>query len=257
MLIDWFTVIAQALNFALLLWLMKRFLYKPILDAIDAREARIAAELADAASKQTEATREREDFARKNQEIDDAREAMLAKASAEASAERARLLDEARAAADALSAKRELAMRNSARDLSQSLRVRAQDEVFAIARQTLSELAGVSLDERVTAVFLQRLNELDEPARAGLRDAIAKASNRALVRSAFELPPDQRKRITYAVNQAFSADITLSFVEAPALVNGLELSTEGLKVSWSIADYLDTLQSGVDELLRAEPGSPA
>ena len=42
MLIDWFTVGAQALNFLILVWLLKRFLYKPILDAIDAREKRIA-----------------------------------------------------------------------------------------------------------------------------------------------------------------------------------------------------------------------
>ena len=47
MLIDWFTVGAQALNFAILVWLLKRFLYKPILNAIDARESRIAAQLAD------------------------------------------------------------------------------------------------------------------------------------------------------------------------------------------------------------------
>ncbi len=53
MLIDWFTVGAQALNFVILVWLMKRFLYKPILDAIDAREKRIATELADAGRKKS------------------------------------------------------------------------------------------------------------------------------------------------------------------------------------------------------------
>ena len=51
MLIDWFTVGAQALNFIILVWLLKRFLYKPILNAVDAREKRIAAELADATKK--------------------------------------------------------------------------------------------------------------------------------------------------------------------------------------------------------------
>ena len=45
MLIDWFTVGAQTLNFVILVWLMKRYLYKPVLDAIDAREQRIASEL--------------------------------------------------------------------------------------------------------------------------------------------------------------------------------------------------------------------
>jgi F0F1-type ATP synthase membrane subunit b/b' len=51
MLIDWFTVGAEAINFLILMWLLKRFLYKPILDAIESREQKIAAELADAATK--------------------------------------------------------------------------------------------------------------------------------------------------------------------------------------------------------------
>ena len=51
MLIDWFTVGAQALNFLILILLMKRFLYKPILNAIDGREKRIAKELKDADAK--------------------------------------------------------------------------------------------------------------------------------------------------------------------------------------------------------------
>ena len=57
MLIDWFTVGAQALNFLILVWLMKRFLFKPVLDAIDAREKRIAAAIADADQKKAEATK--------------------------------------------------------------------------------------------------------------------------------------------------------------------------------------------------------
>ena len=106
MLIDWFTVGAQALNFLILVWLMKRFLYKPILDAIDAREKRIAAAIADADQKKAEATKEREEFQRKNEEFDQQRAALVTQATEEANAERQRLLDDARQAADALSAKR-------------------------------------------------------------------------------------------------------------------------------------------------------
>jgi F-type H+-transporting ATPase subunit b len=53
MLIDWFTVVAQVLNFLILVWLLKRFLYRPILNAIDVREKRIAAEVADARRRRT------------------------------------------------------------------------------------------------------------------------------------------------------------------------------------------------------------
>src|SRR5450631_4660557 len=111
MLIDWFTVGAQAINFIILVWLLKRFLYKPILNAVDAREKRIAAELADADAKEAEAQKERDEFQHKNEEFDQQRAALLNKATDEAKAERQRLLDEARKTADAISSQRQEALK--------------------------------------------------------------------------------------------------------------------------------------------------
>ena len=112
MLIDWFTVGAQALNFLILVWLMKRFLYKPVLRAINEREKRIAAELANADTKKAEAQKESDEFKHKNEEFDQQRAALFDKATGEAKAEGQRLLDEARKAAAALSLKRQEALRN-------------------------------------------------------------------------------------------------------------------------------------------------
>src|SRR6185437_2066391 len=112
MLIDWFTVGAQALNFIILVWLLKRFLYKPVLNAVDAREKRIAAEIADADSKKAEAQKKRDEYQRKNEEYDQQRAALMSKATEAANDERQGLLDEARKAADALSVKRQEALRS-------------------------------------------------------------------------------------------------------------------------------------------------
>src|SRR5271168_198154 len=161
MLIDWFTVGAQALNFIVLVWLLKRFLYKPILNAVDAREKRIAAELADADAKMAEAQRERDEFLHKNEEFDQQRTSLLSKATDDANAERQRLLDDARKAADALSAKRGEAMRSDANNLNQAIRRRTQQEVFAIARKALSDLATANLEERMCDVFIGRLRTMD------------------------------------------------------------------------------------------------
>ena len=60
MLIDWFTVAAQAVNFLILVWLLKRFLYKPILGAMDAREQRIASRLRQAETEKAEARKDGE-----------------------------------------------------------------------------------------------------------------------------------------------------------------------------------------------------
>ncbi|SPE61566.1 ATP synthase subunit b 2 [Verrucomicrobia bacterium] len=250
MLIDWFTVGAQALNFLILVWLLKRFLYKPILRAIDARERRIAAELADADARKAEAKKERDEFQHKNEEFDQQRAALLSKATDEAKAERQRLLDEARKAADALNAKRQETLRIDAHNLNQAISRRAQEEVFAITRKALTDLATTSLEQRLGEVFTRRLRTMDGKAKVGLGEALKTSSDPALVRSAFDLPAEQRAAIQNALNETFSAEIHVRFETAPDLISGIELTTNGQKVAWSIADYLASLEKGVGELLK-------
>jgi F-type H+-transporting ATPase subunit b len=266
MLIDWFTVGAQALNFLILVWLMKRFLYQPILHAIDEREKRIAAELGDADAKKAEAQKESDEFQRKNEEFDQQRAELLSKAMEEAKAERQRLLDEARQAADALSAKRQETLRNDAHLLNQAISRRTQQEVFAIARKALTDLATTSLEERLGEVFTRRLREMDGQAKEGLAEALKTATEPSLVRSAFELPAEQRAVIQNALYETFSADpsmqlrtgVHIRFETAPDLISGIELiTTNGQKVAWSIADYLVSLEKGVDELLKEKDKSIA
>ena len=257
MLIDWFTVGAQALNFLILVWLLKRFLYQPILHAIDAREQRIAAELADAAAKKAEAQKERDEFQHKNEEFDQQRAAVLSKAADEAKADRQRLLDEARKAADALTAKRQETLRSDAHNLNQAISRRTRQEVFAIARKALTDLATTSLEERLGEVFTRRLRTMDGRAKAALAEALKTSSDPALIRSAFDLPAEQRAVIQNALNETFSAEIRVRFETSPDLVGGIELTANGQKLAWSIADYLGSLEKDVAELLKAkDPPEP-
>jgi len=250
MLIDWFTVGAQALNFLILVWLMKRFLYKPTLHAIDAREERIAKELADADATKAEAQKEHDEFEHKNEEFDQQHASLLTKATDEVQAERQRLLDEARKAAATFSSKRQATLRNEEQNLHQAISRRTQHEVFAIARKALTDLATTSLEERMSEVFTRRLREMDGQAKASLREALKTASDPAVVRSAFDLPAEQHAAIQNAINETFSAEIHIRFETAPDLIGGIELTTNGQKVAWSIADYLVSLEKGVDDLLR-------
>jgi len=265
MLIDWFTVAAQALNFLILVWLLKHFLYQPILDAIDARERRIATELADADAKKAEAQQERDEFQHKNEAFDRQRAELLSQATEEAKTERQRLLDEARQAADALSAQRQETLRNDAQAQNQAISRRTQQEVFAIARKALTDLATVGLEERMVEVFTRRLQAMDDPAKAVLAEAFKTASEPALVRSAFELPAGQRTAIQKTLNETFMADLStplrtgidIRFETVPELVAGIELSVNGQKLAWSIADYLASLEKGVAELLKKQNKAPA
>jgi len=262
MLIDWFTVGAQVLNFVVLVWLMKRFLYQPVLDAIAAREKRIADQIADAAAKQALAATERKTFEDKNTAFDQQRAGLLGKAKADAQAEGQRLADEAQKAAAALAAQRQQLLATQAEHLQQAISGRAAHEVFAVARKTLADLANVALEERMVEVFMRRLRELPADAKDPLGAALKQRAEPARVRSHFKLPADQQAAIQDAVNVSFSADVPLRFETAADAVCGIELLAGGQKLAWSISEYLRDLEHEVAALLvpvvkpAAAPKSP-
>ena len=259
MLVDWFTVGAQVLNFIVLVWLLKRYLYKPILDAIDAREKRIEDELASADAKQTEAQKERDEFERKNEAFDQQRSALLLKATDEAKVERHRLIDEARQTADALSAKRRESLKAEALALNKEIDARTRQEVFAIARKALKDLAAADLDERMVHAFTQRLREIGNSEKATLGKAIRADTGSVLVRSVFDLAANQRSALQSEINELFSASARIRFESAPELISGIELTAGGQKIAWSIQDYLGSLEADVSALLdgKDRPASPA
>lgn len=250
MLIDWFTVAAQALNFLILVWLMRRFLWKPIRRAIDEREQRIAKELADAETKQAEALRQRDDLRAKNDALEERRAELLAQATAEASAERQRLLAEAKQAADAMTARRQAALQREAVDFGLALSRRTQKEVFAVARKVLADLSSTSLEERMADLFSQQLRALVEPGLANLKAALVKESGHAQVRSAFALPAGPRERIQTTIEETLRIPVFLRFEAAPDLIGGIELTAGGQRLGWNIADYVASLETGVAQLLK-------
>ena len=252
MLLDWFTIAAQALNFLILVWLMKRFLYRPILQAIDTREKLIAKELAEAEAKRAEAKKERDDFQQRNEAFDRQRADLLSKAEAEVKVQRQQWLDAARQAADELAAKRQTALQTDARNLNEAILIRTRQEVFSIARKVLTDLATANLEERMSEVFTRRLRELPDGQKATLGEALKKSAESAVVRSAFELAAGSRAAIQNALNETFSAEIRIRFAKAPDLVGGIELSAGGQKAGWNIAEYLADLEKRLAELLTAK-----
>lgn len=248
----WFTIAAQVINFLILVWLLKRFLYKPILHAIDEREKGIAAQLAAATAKEAEAQKECDDFQHKNEAFDKDRAALLTKATDDAKAEGQKLIDEAKKDADALRAKRQAALQTEQQNLNQDIKRWTQKQVFAIARKTLADLSGASLEERIGDVLVKRVRALTGDAKDQMATAFKSSNHTVSVHSAFDLPEAQQEAIKKAVTETFAPDANVQFETAPDLIGGIEISTNGHKIVWSIADYLSTLEKSVGELVHVD-----
>lgn len=247
MLIDWFTVGAQAVNFLILVWLLKRFLYKPVLAAVDEREKRITAELENADRKKEEALKEQTDFLHQKDEFERQRLALLLEATDSGKKERDRLLEAARTDTENLRSKSKKAWDDELNKLNQNIGTLAVQEVFSIARKTLADLADASLEERVTDVFIHRFQDMNGELRASLTPSLHSTPGPVLVRSAFELGAPQKKAIEQVVGPIFGEATAIDFETKPDLISGIELTANGQKIAWSIADYLTSLRKSMSE----------
>jgi F-type H+-transporting ATPase subunit b len=250
MLIDWFTVGAQILNFLVLVGLMKHFLYKPILNAIDEREKLVAKELGDAAAQKAEAQKAMAAIQKEKLDFDQKRDERLKQVAQDAKAEGQRLLVEAQKKSAELRDKQRFDLRSEEQNLHQSISGRIQQEVFAIVRKAFSDLAGTSLEERMVDVFSRNMKESIDEKKGILASLLNASKSPVIVRTAFELSASQRTSIEEMLKKSRAADIMVKFETSPDLISGIELVSNGNKVAWSIADYVKSLENGVDEILK-------
>jgi F-type H+-transporting ATPase subunit b len=246
MLIDWFTVLAQIVNFLILVWLLKRFLYKPILAAMDAREKRIADQLREAETKAIEAEQQRVNLLAAQEQFASEKQAMLQRAEMEAEVTRQRLSDELRQEITTQRADWLEALQRERANIRNEVTDSVQREVFSITRQTLRDLADEQLEPKIVAAFLARLSHLTEDDRRQFAGYFEASRNTVVIRSAFELPDALRRTITEAVRDNFAIDGPLRFETNSAVLGGIELLTNGHKISWSINGYLASLEESLD-----------
>ncbi|NUN14254.1 MAG: F0F1 ATP synthase subunit B [Myxococcales bacterium] len=252
MAIDWFTVGAQILNFGLLVWLLKRFLYRPVLAAIDAREQKLVASLQQAQDTKAQAERELLEFRSQVAELQTKRDELMRQTHQQAQAERRRLVDEARAEAQRWSEHQHQVVAAELQKLENTFAKAVQKEVFAVSRKVMEELAAVSLETRVVEVFLERLRGIGEPEKGKLAMAWAKSEGPVVVRTTMGLTPQQKSAIAETLYDTFGVKLELTWESAPELVCGIELWAVGQKVAWNIGDRMTSLEKVAAEWMDAE-----
>lgn len=252
--IDLFTLAAELINFLILVILLQRFLYKPIVRIMDEREQKIASELEEARVKEEEATREALACADERRELEDQRGAMLSTAREEAEAWRKEMTAEAREEIEASKIRWKHALEKEKQTFLRQLRQRTGEEVYAISRRVLGDLAGVEMEKMMIDAFLKRLGDLEQSKREEIAGAARRSPHGAMVYSTFTLDVDTRARIDKAVRENIAWDIALGFKESPELICGIELRAGGRKAAWSLEHYLSTLDEDLSLALTAGTG---
>ncbi len=247
MLFDWFTILAQMVNFVILVLLLKRFLYGPILRAMAERKKQIAEAMHQAETAQKEALEQSEALARERQSLADSKKDLLARAKDEVFEWREKALEDVRREVDSVRRSWEARLSQDTEMFLHNLRKQVAGQVMQISDRVLRDLADESVENRMAAVLADRLAQ--EKARFPDDDI----SGDVKVELGIALSPSRTDALRGKILEIFPAVRTVSFEEKPNLGIGLRLVTGDRKVEWNLSHCLRELEQSV-LLLLSSPG---
>ncbi len=253
--IDWLTVAAQIVNFLVLVWLLRRFLYGPITAAMERREQRIAAKLAEAERSRAEAEAAAESYREAERDLEQRTGRLLVDAKKAAEAERHDLERTARNEVQALRQAWERQLDDEKTVFLGDVRRHLLDHAFALARHTIDDLADRRLEEQMTRAFVDRLERLDRATRRKLTHATGHNDQAVTVRSRFDLMPNEKSQITKAIHDVIASGAKVTFEPSQANAAGIELRIGSQSVAWTVTGYLDDLERQVGSEIGAMTGA--
>lgn len=240
--IDWITVSAQIINFLILVWLLKHFLYQPVMRAMEQREQKISNRLNEAEEREKQANEKMLHYQSKTEELEHRENEILSEAKENAEQLKKQLLEEAREEVAKMRAKWQQQVNEEKEEFLNNLRHRMVEAIEILARKTLSDLADTNLEERMIHTFISKLKSLN----IDTRNALADASEPFRVSSAFELDSPVRSQITRVIHEQFADGVKVEYTHSPDLICGIELSCGGQQLNWNLASYLDELSTQIE-----------
>jgi F-type H+-transporting ATPase subunit b len=222
--LDWSTFLLEIINFLVLVWILKRFLYKPVLDVIERRKAGITKTLSDAQAMRGEAEALKRQYDDKLAALEREKERARAALQEELQAERERRLaalgqtvEEERKKHEVLDARRQ---REQTRQIEQA----AVDHGVRFAARLLGRIASPEVEARLVDLFLEELFRQPEERKQAVHEACQGLEEPIMVSSAYPLEADRRAVVTDALGKWLGRAVVCRFTEDGAQLAGLRVT---------------------------------
>jgi len=247
---DWWTFALQTINFAVLVWLLHRFLYRPVLRMIDARRATVDKQFADAAATEARAKSAIAEIAAARTAIGAEREAALKTALAQAEEAAAQLRDRAKTEAAALLGEARKTMAGERELVLAEARRVALDLGVEIARRLLAEVPTHQRAEAWLERVEQHLAALSPAERRQLGDGLNDKESLRVV-TAVPLPDEDAAEWRARLGRALGDGIAIAFDVDAGLVAGAELHFPNAILRFSWRSALSTMRTEIEDHAHA------
>jgi F-type H+-transporting ATPase subunit b len=244
--LNWSTFVLEVINFLVLVWILKRFLYRPILNVIAERRRSVEEELAKARTTESEADALKQQYAGRLEAWEAEKSKAKEQLAREIEQERARKLSELTAALEQEKEKARVAEQRQQAEKERALAQQALKQGAIFSSRLLELAAGPELESRLLGLVIEGLSDLPDEKRRRLSDQWREPSPVAEIRSAFDLSPDQREQLTEKLKElAKVADVR--FRRDESLIAGLRIEVGAWVLAANVRDEL----KGFTELLSA------
>lgn len=240
MLIDWFTVGAQIINFLILIWLLKRLLYGPILRAMHEREERVRSRLEDARNTRREAEEELQRLQSERQELERARDEHMAQARREIKAWKDEAMAKAHAEVEEKRASWQQAVRQERERELEKMRKRIVGQVLAVSEKALEDLADESLERKAADKFLSELRRRRTEVDDGFIHAGA-----VTLRIGGQVSEETGQRLRRELHEIFPEARDIEISRDTDMGLGLTVVAGDRKWDWTLHGYLRDLEQEI------------
>ena len=258
--INWFTFAAQIFNFLVLVWILKRLLYQPVVRAMQQREQTIDARLQSAHDEHNKAMELQADYENRLQQHAKERDAIMAAAIAEVQEWKQSQVRIARREVDATRENWFRMLEREKHAFISEMQHNAAEHVLQVTRVVLAQLAGRDLEQSMVEMFLSELGQLNEEHAESIRSALTDGNREIIIQSGFELQTEQQQQLAKAVYAALNEPDTnspIQFMVNQELICGIELQAGSHKVAWSARESLEVLNERFAHVLDAALASAA
>ena len=221
---DWSTFVLEIINFLILVWILKRFLYHPILGIIAKRRVSIEKAMADARSVETEAGALKQQHERNLVQWEEEREAAQARLREELAEERKRLMAELETAVAEERERRRVLDERRQHDFKRTVEEQGIAQGAAFSAKLLSRVATPELEARLYALLLEDLHNLRTEDRRAVAEAAAAPGLQIKVQSAFVLDETGRTQLVQVLAEVAGKTLSIEYSENSELVAGFLVS---------------------------------
>jgi F-type H+-transporting ATPase subunit b len=235
---SWTTFALEIINFLVLIWILKRFLYQPVMDVIAKRRTAIEKSLADAKALQADAQALKLQYENRLGEWAREKEKARGKLLDEIKEERARLMANLQASLEQEREKHRVLEQRRMDELRREIKEEATAQGGRFASRLLSRLATPALEATIVDLVLEDLPRLPDGQRQTIRAAGREAGSKALVASAFPLNDRQREALTKSIGGLIDQPISCEWGHDPRLIAGLRITVGPWVLRANVQDEL-------------------